>query len=135
MPGKINVHVGPFVTSVDRATHERLLNWGQWATERRGGGGGQVRSLEGRYRADPARPGAAGTARVDAREALAIERVVGDPGFPRSAAAMLRHQYVVGMDVRVSARVLGTPWTSYGAEFERAVTMAGNRLTAKWPRV
>ena len=120
----VTLRIGPAEVSIDADTHEQLTNWGAWQTTR-GGGGRRVGSAEGRYRAEPAGP--AGVARVDARRALVVERTIGNPEFPRKAATLLRHQYVLQADPRATARIAGVRWGDLGVEFQRAVWTARNR--------
>lgn len=121
---KITLRIGPAEVAIDAAVHAELQNWAAWQAARKVGQG-RAGSAEGRYRASA--PGSTGVSRVDPQRALTIERTVGDPGFPRRSADLLRYQYVLRMDARVSARMLGVAWRDLGWEFQRAVWTVRNR--------
>jgi hypothetical protein len=127
-PPTITLRIGPAEISIDAAAHDELTNWGQWQAQRTSHGGRRAGSAEGRYRAEL--PGSAGAARVDPQRALTVERTIGNPEFPRQAALLLRHQYVLHADPRATARIAGVRWTDLGSAFQRAVWTARNR--ARW---
>lgn len=129
MTDTITLRIGPSEVSIDARDHAELTNWAAWQQARQAGGGRRAGSAEGRYRSAPV-VGSAGVLRVDPLRALIVERAIGNPEFPRQAALLLRHQYVLRADPRATARIAGVRWADLGGTFQRAVSAARNR--ARW---
>ena len=117
------------------ATHERLVNWGRWARDRRRRG--RARSAEGRYLRERLTaeeddgPRRTAAAVVDAADASRVDAALAPAGgFDPRASALLKAHYVFRAPPFVIARRARVQVQRLTPEFDRALAAAHHALGA-----
>lgn len=114
-------------------TFARLDEWARWARDRFGklDPHGRCLSVEGRHIAEYPDSDRYVALPVDTFAALAVEKIVVAPTFPRSNHLLLKLHFIAQHRPRRIAHACGFHYSEYGTELRRSVLMLRNNLRRK----